>query len=95
MTTPPCGARWAWTRPSPVPLTLLASAPTLVSVVNGVVAAAIGAIAALQVGADTGIAVAIGVVAFPAIFMLQGWFGAREATRERPDFAPMFPPEPD
>ncbi len=79
----------------PLPLTLLASAPTLVGVINGVIAAAIGAIAALQFGADTGIAVATGVAAFLAVFALQGWYGAREATRERPDFAPMFPPEPD
>ncbi len=79
----------------PLPLTLLASAPTLVGVLNGVVAAAIGAIAAIQFGADTAIAVATGVVAFLVIFALQGWFGAREATRERPDFAPMFPSEPD
>jgi hypothetical protein len=79
----------------PVPLTLLASAPTLIGVLNAVIAASIAAIAALQLGANTGIAVALGVVAFLAVFALQAWLGAREATRERPDFAPMFPSEPD
>jgi hypothetical protein len=79
----------------PMPVTLLASAPTLIGVINAVIAASIGAIAALQLGADTALALGVAAVAFVAVFAIQAWYGAREATRPRPDFAPMFPPEPD
>ena len=79
----------------PMPVTLLASAPTLIGVINAVIAASIVAIATLQLGGDTTIAFGVAATAFVAVFALQGWYGAREATRPRPDFAPEFPPEPD
>ena len=77
----------------PMPVTLLASAPTLVSVINAVIAASIGAIAALQFGADTAVALGVAAVTFIAVFALEAWYGAREALRRRPEFAPMFPAE--
>jgi hypothetical protein len=77
----------------PMPITLLASAPTLVSVINAVIAASIGAIAALQLGADTAVALIVAAIAFVAVFAIEAWYGAREATRQRPEFAPMFPPD--
>ena len=77
----------------PVPLILLASAPTMIAVLNAVIAASIGAIAALQLGAAIGIALVVGGLAFVVLFVIQFWFGIREATRERHDFAPMFPSE--
>ena len=89
-----CGGRWAWTRPFPLPVTLLASAPTLIGVINAVIAASIGAIAALQLGADTAIALIVAAIAFVAVFGIEAWYGAREATRQRPDYAPMFPADP-
>jgi hypothetical protein len=77
----------------PLPVTLLASAPTLIGVINAVIAASIGAIAALQLGADTAFALIVAATAFVALFAAQAWYGAREATRPRPDLVPMFPPE--
>jgi hypothetical protein len=77
----------------PVPLILLASAPTMIAVLNAVIAASIGAIAALQLGSGTATALVVGAIAFVALFGLQFWFGVREATRERPDLAPIFPSE--
>jgi hypothetical protein len=77
----------------PIPVTLLASAPTLIGVINAVIAASIAAIAALQIGADTPVALIVAAIAFVALFAAEAWYGAREARRPRPDFAPMFPPE--
>jgi hypothetical protein len=79
----------------PFPLILLASAPTLIGVINAVIAGSIGAIAALQVGAGTGLALVAGAVGFVIVFALQAWWGAREATRQPEGFAPMFPAVPD
>jgi hypothetical protein len=79
----------------PLPVTLLASAPALINVVNAVIAASIGAIAALQLGAGTAVALGVAGTAFVAAFAIQAWYGAREATRPRPDFVPMFPAELD
>ena len=75
----------------PVPVTMVSSAPALVGVINAVIAAAIGAIAALQLGADSSLALVVAIISFVALFAAQSWYGGREATRERPDFAPKFP----
>jgi hypothetical protein len=79
----------------PLPLILMASAPTLIGVINAVIAGSIAAIAALQLGASTAVAVAAGAMGFVLLFALQAWWGAREATSQRPDFAPLFPTTPD
>jgi hypothetical protein len=79
----------------PIPLTLMASAPTVIGVVNAVIAASIAAIAALQFGTDTAGALIAGAIGFVVMFAIQVGFGAREALRQRPDFAPMFPAEPE
>lgn len=78
----------------PMPLILLASTPTLVAVVNAVIAAAIGAIGAIQIGVDATLATIIGGIAFAVMFAIQFWYGASDAGRERPEFRAMFPSEP-
>jgi hypothetical protein len=78
----------------PTPLVLLASAPALIGVLNAVIAGAIGAIAAIQLGADTGLSLLVGVIVFVVVFIAQTAFGRREALRDRAEFAPMFPVEP-
>jgi hypothetical protein len=77
----------------PMPLVLLASAPALVGVLNAVIAGAIGALAAIQLGAETGLSLLVAVIVFLLLFVAQTAFGRREALRERPEFAPMFPTE--
>jgi hypothetical protein len=75
----------------PRPLTILASTPVLVQVINAVVAAAIGVVATFQLGADGLVAAIVGVTAFLLLFALQASWGLREALRPRPELAPMFP----
>ena len=65
-----------------------------VFILNAVIAGSIGAIAAIQLGADTGAALIVAVIVFVALFAAQMAFGRREALRDRPEFAPMFPAEP-
>ena len=78
----------------PMPFVLIASAPAIIGVLNAVIAGSIGAIEAIQLGADTGLALIVAVIIFAAMFAGQMAFGRREALRDRPDFAPMFPAEP-
>ena len=77
----------------PMPLVLLASGPALIGVLNAVIAGAIGAIAAIQLGADTGLSLLIAVIVFVLVFIAQTAFGRREALRTRPEWEPMFPAE--
>jgi hypothetical protein len=79
----------------PTPVVLLASAPSIIGVLNAVIAGSIGAIAAIQLGADTAVALTVGAILFIALFAAQVLFGRREALRRRPEWTPMFPPEPD
>jgi hypothetical protein len=79
----------------PIGVTLLASAPTLVSVLNGVLAGTILGIAAIQLGVGIAAAWVAAVAGFVLAFGLQVWFGRREALRPRPDvFTPMNPAPP-
>ena len=78
----------------PLPVVLMASAPTLIGVLNAVIAGAIGGIAALQAGAGTVLTLLVAAIAFVAVFALQAAYGMREATRPRPEYAPLFPAEP-
>jgi hypothetical protein len=78
----------------PMPFVLIASAPAIIGVLNAVVAGSIGAIAALQLGANTGITLLVAGIIFIALFVGQMLFGRREALRSRPEFAAMFPAEP-
>jgi hypothetical protein len=75
----------------PAPIAILGGAPILVIVLNAVIAGVIGAIAAIQLGADGGGATAVGTAAFMVLFLVQAAWGAREALRERPEATPMFP----
>jgi hypothetical protein len=76
----------------PMGLSLLASAPVLVAVLNAVVVAAIGTIGAFQLGAASEAAWFVGVILFVVAFGLQGWYGARDALRQRPGiFTPINP----
>ena len=76
----------------PIGVTLLASAPTLVGVLNAVLAASIIGIAVIQLGMDPAVAWAGAIVGFVLAFGVQAWWGRREALRGRPElFTPINP----
>jgi hypothetical protein len=76
----------------PIGVTLLASAPTLVSVLNAVLTAAIVGIGTIQLGLDPALAWMGAIVGFVVAFGLQAWWGRRDALRPRPElFAPINP----
>jgi hypothetical protein len=76
----------------PIAVTLMASAPTLVAVLNGVLTAAILGIAAIQLGTDSAVAWAVAIGGFVLAFGVQAWWGRREALRGRPElFTPINP----
>jgi hypothetical protein len=75
----------------PIPIALLGGAPVLIIVLNAVIAGVIGAIAAIQLGAEGGAAFGVGVAAFVVFGVAQFLWGSREAQRDRPEATPMFP----
>jgi hypothetical protein len=79
----------------PIPIAILGGAPVLVIVLNAVIAAVIGAVAAIQLGADDGAAFGVGAAVFVVFLVTQLLWGGREARRERPEATPMFPTPAD
>lgn len=76
----------------PVGVTLLASAPTLVGVLNAVLAGSILGIAAIQLGSGATAAWIMAIAGFVLMFGLEFLWGRREALRPRPGlFAPINP----
>ena len=76
----------------PIGVTLMASAPTLIAVLNAVLTAAIIGIGAIQLEADAAVAWVSAIVGFVLAFGLQAWFGRREAMRGRSElFTPINP----
>ncbi len=76
----------------PIGVTLMASAPTLIAVLNAVLTAAIIGIGAIQLEADAAVAWVGAIVGFVLAFGLQAWFGRREAMRGRSElFTPINP----
>jgi hypothetical protein len=77
---------------------MLASTPMIVSVLNGVLVAAITALLLLQIGADTPVALAAGAVGFFLTLAFFFWYAGREIGRAVAGYTPMFPtptPGPD
>lgn len=76
----------------PLGVTLMASAPTLIAVLNAVVLATIVALGALQLGLAVGLAWGAAIVAFAIGFVAQAWYGRRHATTKPGDiFTPINP----
>ena len=76
---------------------IVASTPWLVTVLNSMLAGAIGAMAVLQVGGDALSAVLIGIALFIAAIALQAASARRDIRRimgsHRPRFPARMPPE--
>jgi hypothetical protein len=75
----------------PIPIAILGGAPVLVIALNAVIAAVIGAVAAIQLGADDAAAFVVGAAVFVVFLVTQLVWGGREAQRDRPEATPIFP----
>jgi hypothetical protein len=75
--------------------TFVSGTPTLVAVLNAVLASAIVGLALAQVGVVAGIAVAVGVAAFLVALGLQAWAGLRSIQSATRDYLPKFPTPED
>ena len=74
-----------------LPVQMIASTPLLVSVLNGVLVAAIVALAVLQVGGSTPLALALGAVGFAATLAAFTWLASRDIGRAIAMNPPQFP----
>jgi hypothetical protein len=72
-------------------MAIMAATPWLVSVLNSLLAGAIGALLAVQLGAAAGLAVAIGVGLFLAALAVHGLYTRRILGRLTAGYRPMFP----
>ena len=70
---------------------MLAGTPTVVTILNSVLAGVIAAVAALRVGAGTSAILGVGVLGFVVAALLQGWYVRRGVARLQAGHHPLFP----
>jgi hypothetical protein len=74
---------------------MLASTPLLVSTLNAILAGGIAALAAIQLGASTGITVLVALLFFVGALAAWTWYGSREIAKARAERrTPAFPSRP-
>jgi hypothetical protein len=79
----PGGGRLFWL------VQMIAGTPTVVTILNSVLAGVIAAIAALRVGVGTPLG--IGVLGFVVAMVLQQWYAQRTIAKAQAGFHPLFP----
>jgi hypothetical protein len=70
---------------------MLASTPLLVTMLNGVLAAAMVALLVIQLGGATGLAIVSGIVAFIVVVVGFAWYARRDIARVIATYQPLFP----
>jgi hypothetical protein len=78
-----------------LPVQMLASSPLLVSVINGVLGGAIAALATLQLGGSTALAVGLSIVAFALVCLAFLLYARSQIASTSAGFQPRFPSRPD
>jgi hypothetical protein len=78
-----------------LPVQMLASSPLLVSVINGVLGGAIAALATLQLGGSTALAVGLSVVAFAVVCLAFLLYARSQISQTASAFTSLFPSRPD
>jgi hypothetical protein len=86
MAFPPGMVQWAH---------LLAATPTVVSVVNAVIAGALGGLVVLQLALPSGIALAAAIAAFAVAFLAHLAWGRGAISRAQARMQPIFPSPPE
>lgn len=76
---------------TPLPVQMLASTPFTVMLLNGILAAAIGALLVIQLGGGTAPALAVGAVAFVITLSALVATARRSIDRSRREVEPLFP----
>jgi hypothetical protein len=84
----PGGGRWFWIAQ------MIAGTPTVVLVLNAVLAGAIGAVAALRLGVPPAVVLLLGAAGFLIAIALQSWSVRRGIGRLQRGLRPMFPTPP-
>src|SRR5881397_103823 len=85
MGVPPGGGKFFWLAQ------IVAGTPTVVTILNSVLAGAITAIAALRIGAAPGTALLLGGAGFVITIALQSWYSQRGIAKLQAGHHPMFP----
>ena len=70
---------------------LLASTPMLVTFLDGMLAAVILSLLALQMGGSTVLALAVGAVGFAVVLVFSTWYAQRDIARTIAEDRPVFP----
>jgi len=85
MGVPPSGGRLFWIAQ------MIAGTPTVVTILNSVLAGVIAAVAALRVGTGTAGTLGAGVLGFVVALLLQEWYSQRAIAKARGGLHPLFP----
>jgi hypothetical protein len=85
MGVPPGGGRFFWLAQ------IVAGTPTVVTILNSVLAGAIAAIASLRIGAAPSTALLLGGAGFVITIALQSWYSRRGIAKLQAAHHPMFP----
>ncbi|HEX5041140.1 MAG TPA: hypothetical protein VFW95_13555 [Candidatus Limnocylindria bacterium] len=80
---------------TPLLVQMLASTPLLVTILNGVLAAAIIALLVIQLGGANGVAIALGIVGFAGTIAGFTWYARRDIARAIEEYKPLFPGPPE
>jgi hypothetical protein len=70
---------------------IVAGSPTLIAVLNAVLAAAIVALALVQIGVAAGVAITVGMPTFVVALSLQAWVALRSMRGSMMTYQPVFP----
>jgi hypothetical protein len=76
---------------TPLPVQMLASSPLLVSVIDGVIAGAIAALATIQLGGGTALAIGLSVVAFALVTLGFLLYARYQISVTSATYVPVFP----
>jgi len=85
MGVPPGGGRFFWLTQ------MIAGTPTIVTILNSVLAGAIAAIAVVRIGGAPAATLLAGAAGFVIVIAAQSWYAQRGISRLQSGHRPMFP----
>jgi hypothetical protein len=70
---------------------LIAGTPTMVMILNSVLAGVIAAAAALHIGAAAAVTLGLAALGFVVAMVLQAWYASRSIAKAYRGYRPLFP----